>query len=34
METRKVVIVGSGAAGYTAGIDAARAHLQPILFGG
>ncbi|MBI5201119.1 MAG: thioredoxin-disulfide reductase [Elusimicrobia bacterium] len=33
-ETRKVVIVGSGAAGYTAGIYAARANLSPILFGG
>ena len=33
-ETRKVVIVGSGAAGYTAGIYAARANLQPLLFGG
>ncbi|MCX5789273.1 MAG: thioredoxin-disulfide reductase [Elusimicrobia bacterium] len=34
METRKVVVVGSGAAGYTAGIYAARADLAPLLFGG
>jgi thioredoxin reductase (NADPH) len=30
----KVLIIGSGAAGYTAGIYAARANLEPILFSG
>ncbi len=33
-ENRKVVIVGSGAAAYTAAIYSARADLQPLLFGG
>lgn len=31
---RKIVIIGSGAAGYTAGIYASRAALQPLLFEG
>src|SRR5208282_4061114 len=34
METHKVVIIGSGCAGYTAGIYAARADLKPVLFAG
>lgn len=34
MTPAKVVIIGSGPAGYTAGIYAARADLQPILFAG
>ena len=34
MEKRKLVIVGSGPAGYTAAIYAARANLQPLLFEG
>ncbi len=34
MEARKIVIVGSGPAGYTAAIYAARANLQPLLFEG
>ncbi|MBI3296805.1 MAG: thioredoxin-disulfide reductase [Elusimicrobia bacterium] len=33
-ENRKVVIIGSGSAGYTAAIYAARANLDPLLFGG
>ena len=33
-ETRKVVIIGSGSAGYTAAIYAARANLKPLLYGG
>lgn len=33
-ERRKVVIIGSGPAGYTAGIYASRATLQPLLFEG
>jgi thioredoxin reductase (NADPH) len=34
MSTKKVVIVGSGPAGYTAAIYAARANLNPLLFEG
>jgi len=34
IEHRKVVIIGSGAAAYTAGIYAARADLKPLIFGG
>lgn len=34
MEKRKVVIIGSGPAGYTAGIYAGRADLQPLLYAG
>jgi len=33
-EKRKVVIIGSGSAGYTAAIYAARAELKPLLFAG
>jgi thioredoxin reductase (NADPH) len=33
-ETRKVVIVGSGSAGYTAAIYTARANLKPLIFAG
>ena len=34
MEHRKVVIIGSGPAGYTAGIYASRANINPLLFEG
>lgn len=34
MEHRKVIILGSGPAGYTAGIYAARANLQPLIITG
>ncbi|RMD97312.1 MAG: thioredoxin-disulfide reductase [Calditrichaeota bacterium] len=33
-ETRKVIIIGAGPAGYTAGIYTARANLKPIIFAG
>ena len=32
--TRKVIIIGSGPAGYTAGVYLARAELQPLIFAG
>ncbi|RMD51255.1 thioredoxin-disulfide reductase [Candidatus Parcubacteria bacterium] len=34
MEIRKTIIIGSGPAGYTAGIYTARAELKPLLFAG
>ncbi|MCS6906220.1 MAG: FAD-dependent oxidoreductase, partial [Bacteroidia bacterium] len=34
MENIKCLIIGSGPAGYTAAIYAARANLQPVLFTG
>ena len=34
MQTRKLIIIGSGPAGYTAGIYGARAELAPLLFAG
>src|SRR3954466_9043459 len=33
-ESRKIVIIGSGAAAYTAAIYAARANMEPLVFGG
>ena len=34
MQKRKIIIVGSGPASYTAAIYAARANLQPLIFEG
>ncbi|SVC99325.1 uncharacterized protein METZ01_LOCUS352179, partial [marine metagenome] len=33
-DARKVIIVGSGPAGYTSGLYAARALLEPLMFAG
>ena len=33
-ESRKIVIIGSGSAAYTAAIYAARANMDPLVFGG
>jgi thioredoxin reductase (NADPH) len=33
-DTRKLIIIGSGPAGYTAGVYAARAELKPLMFAG
>ena len=34
MATQRLIIIGSGAAGYTAAIYAGRANLEPLLFSG